>query len=130
VLESYFVLREDHCRGFEEKQAWKTAEWLQDQGLAPYYDSNDPWMEIITHPVLRNTVLTPGQVQMFYLGCYNLDKFRDFVFGSRFLSLFAIPHARLEEVRDSDAALLRLAFDWLKFSFFKEPTLLRAKSAV
>jgi len=123
VLENYFVLREDHCRGFEENQHWKTAEWLQDQGLLPYYDSNDLWMQIITHPAIRNGGLAPGQIQMFYLAGYSLDKFRDFVFGSRFLSLFAIPEERLEEVKNSDVALLRLAFDWMKFSFLKEPSL-------
>ena len=123
ILENYFVLHEDHCRGFEQNQSWKMADWLQDQGLVPYYDSNDLWMQIITHPMLRNTDLPPGLVQMFYLASYNQDKFRDFVFSSRFLSLFAIPEDQLEEIRSNDADLLKLAFNWMKFSFFKEPTL-------
>jgi uncharacterized protein len=123
LLENYFVLHEDHCRGFEERQSWTLEEWLQDQGLVSYYESNDLWMRIITHPVFKNADLPPKQAQMFYLGCYDLDKFRSFVFGSRFLSLFAIPEDRLEDIRGDDAELLKLAFDWMKFSFLKEPTL-------
>ena len=123
VLENYFVLREDHCRGFEEDRSWKTAEWLQDQGLVAYYESNDLWMQIITHPLSRNDNLPPKQVQMFYLASYDVDKFRSFVFGSRFLDMFVIPEDQLEEIRNDDAALLKLAYNWIKFSFLKEPAL-------
>jgi uncharacterized protein len=123
VLEHYFVLHEDHCRGFEEDQSWKTEEWLKDQGLEAYYDSNDLWMQIITHPLLRNGNLAPKQLQMFYLASYDMDKFRGFVFGSRFLSLFAIPEDQLDGIKSNDEALLKFAFNWMKFSFLREPTL-------
>jgi hypothetical protein len=123
IRENYFVLHEDHCRGFEQNQSWTMAEWLQDQGLVPYYESNDLWMQIITHPVLRNGALAPKQVQMFYLASYDLDKFRDFVFGSRFLSMFAVPENRLEKIEGEDTGLLELAFDWMKFSFLREQSL-------
>lgn len=123
VIENYFVLREDHCRGFEEEQAWSVDEWLKDQGLKKYYASNDRWMEIITHPKLRDNVLPPRQQQVFYLASYNLDKFREMVLNSRFLSLFEIPEEEIEGVRSDDASLLKLAYNWMTFSLLGEPAL-------
>ena len=124
VIENYFVLREDHCLGFSEAKTWSAADWIKDQGLAAYYEHNDLWMEIITHPALRGkTPLTAKQQQAFYLASYNLDKFRDFVLRSRFLSLFAIEEDEAEAIRISDEALLKLAFKWMKFSLLNEPAL-------
>ncbi|MFZ2448445.1 MAG: YkgJ family cysteine cluster protein [Syntrophobacteraceae bacterium] len=123
VLENYFILREDHCGGFEEERRWTTGEWLHDQGLEAYYESNDLWMEILTHPALRNAALSPRQQQVFYMGSYNCDKFREMVFASRFLSAFDIPEDEAEKIRTDESALLKLAFKWIKFSLLGEPAL-------
>lgn len=123
VLENYFVLHEDHCRGFEEEKFWTTEEWLSDQGLKAYYESNDLWMEIITHPRLRQTSLPAKQQQMFYLASFNSDKFKELIFGGRFLSLFDISEAEIEGIKSDEAALLRLAYKWMKFSLLGEPAL-------
>lgn len=123
VVENYFVLREKHCRGFEEERTWSTGEWLNDQGLRAYYQSNDLWMEIITHPRLRQACLAAKQQQMFYLASFNSDKFRELIFGSRFLSLFDLSEEEVEGIRSDDAALLGLAYRWMKFSLLGEPAL-------
>ncbi|MCE5335327.1 MAG: YkgJ family cysteine cluster protein, partial [Desulfobacteraceae bacterium] len=96
ILENYFVLREGHCKGFEEPQFWKIEEWLGDQGLKAYYELNDLWMQIITHPRLRNSPLSQQQQQMFYLASYDLDKFRHMILHSRFLDLFEIAEAQAD----------------------------------
>jgi len=123
LIENYFTLREEHCRGFEEKKSWKIEEWLKDQGLEEYYRFNDAWMEIITHPTLRNANLNDRQQQLFYLGSYNCDKFREMVIRSPFLGIFDVPDDEAEMIRTDDAALLMLAFKWIKFSLLGEPAL-------
>jgi Fe-S-cluster containining protein len=123
VLENYFVLRENHCRGFEEGRSWEIGEWLSDQGLRAYYESNDRWMEIVTHPRLINGPLTPNQQQVFYLGSYDIDKFRRMVFGGRFLSAFEIPEDEVEKIGSDEGALLNFAFKWMKFTLFGEQVL-------
>ncbi|MEM5786045.1 MAG: YkgJ family cysteine cluster protein [Syntrophobacteraceae bacterium] len=123
VLENYFVLRESHCRGFEEDRSWKVAEWLRDQGLKPYYESNDLWMEILTHPSLKNAALSPKQQQLFYIGSYNTDKFGEMVFGGKFLSVFGISDDEEERIRTEESELLKLAFRWIKFALLGEPVL-------
>lgn len=121
-LENYFLLKEDHCRGFEEDRSWSVEEWIQDQGLAPYHAMNNLWMEIVTDTRLKRA-LAERQLQVFYLGSYDLDRFRSFVFGSRFLALFDLPETEVEPLRNDDEALLRLAFRWLRFSLFNDDSL-------
>ena len=130
VLENFFLLHEDHCRGFEEQREWTVEEWTADQGLEPYYELNNLWMEIVTHPRLRQgLVLSSKQQQMFLLACYNVDKFRQFVQGTRFLQIFDLPAQEEKEISENDEALLRLAFAWLNFSFFGESTLRMRESS-
>lgn len=123
VLENYFVLREDHCLGFEEPRSWKIEEWLRDQGLEAYYRSNDIWGAILTHPAMRRVSSVPERRQMFYLASYDMDKFRRLVFGGRFLTLFAIPEETVAKMETDDAVLLGVACDWMKFSLLGEPAL-------
>jgi len=123
VIEDFFVLKEDHCLGFREDRAWSTAEWLEDQGLESYDGFNNLWMEIVTHPALRNGApLSSKQQQMFFMSAYNLDRFRDFVLGSRFLQLFEFDREELDSLAD-DESLLTLGFKWLRFFLFNEPAL-------
>jgi Fe-S-cluster containining protein len=46
--EMFFLVREKHCRGFEQDRSWDVEAWTSDQGLVDYHRSNDRWMEIIT----------------------------------------------------------------------------------
>ena len=46
----------------------------------------------------RQRALTPQQTDMFYMACYDLDRFRRFVFETRFLQLFDVDEARVEAI--------------------------------
>ncbi len=129
VIENFFILRERHCRGFEKGRTWSIREWLQDQGLDATTDMNNRWMDIVTHPRLReSSSISSQQRQMFFLASYNMDQFRDFVFKSRFLSIFDITDEDIEAMRLEDEPLLALAFNWLKFSLVNEPGLVLRES--
>ncbi|MFU8769332.1 MAG: YkgJ family cysteine cluster protein, partial [Desulfotignum sp.] len=62
--------------------------------------------------------LTEDSKKIFFMVCYNIDKFREFVFGSSFLDRYEIPADRIEEIRADDIKLLQFGFEWLKASFF------------
>ena len=90
--EFYFMVKEDHCKGFEEDKDWTIAEWRKDQGADLYDDMNRGWMEILIKkksfgerefPEIKN--------QMFFMVSTNTDYFREFVFGSSFLETYDIP---------------------------------------
>ena len=41
------MVKEPHCRGFEEDKSWKLDDWINHEGIK--YDTlNDKWFEIIT----------------------------------------------------------------------------------
>jgi Fe-S-cluster containining protein len=122
--EFYFMIKEDHCKGFEEDKNWTVGEWRKDQGADLYDDMNRGWMEVLIKkksfgerefPEIKN--------QMFFMVSTNTDYLREFVFGSTFLETYDIPAERVEKVRTDDAELLKLGFEWLRSAMFAEETL-------
>ncbi len=124
VQEKFFLVKESHCLGFNEKKNWAVSEWLQGEGLGDYNSVNDQWLEIITSKKgLGDDMAVTKKMQMYIMACYNLERFRDFVFKSRFFQLFDIPEQLKENIASNEKALLLFAFSWLKFSLFGEKTL-------
>ncbi len=126
----YFILEENGCMGFGEPREWTVRQWLEDQGIDEYDDWGEAFKELSLHDYFeKGGVLSPEKMHMFYTACYDLDKFREFVFGSTLLRRFDVDEDFVEEMRYNDEALLRFAFLWLRFSLFGEPTV-KAKADV
>jgi len=121
--EFYFLVDESHCLGFKEESEWTVEEWIQDQGVRLYNEMNRPWMEIVTRKSPRLREITEQKLAMFYMVSYNLDRFRDFVFRTKFLQVFAIPADKVESIAADEVALMNLGMKWLKFVFFGEDNL-------
>ena len=120
--EFYFVLNEDHCRGHREKQEWTIAAWLENQGVAEYDDFGDRFKEITLHPALLNgPPLEPRKMDLFFMAAYDLDRFRRFIFESRFLRTFELAAEHVEQLRTDDEVLLKFGLEWLRFALFAEP---------
>ena len=60
---------------------------------------------------------------MFYTVCYNIDKFREFVFHSTFLKRFKVDEETVKKIKDDDKELLLFGFNWLKYCLFGEKTM-------
>jgi len=120
--EKYFLVQEDHCLGFQEDKTWTLKGWLAHQGLDQYRQANDQWLEIVTSHKSFGTQWAERKFQMFFMASYNLDRFRKFIFDSRFFDLFQFPPESRKRLETDDLTLLGLGFDWLKFSLFGEKT--------
>lgn len=122
--ENFFVVQEAHCLGFQEEKGWTAQEWMADQGVTEYNEMNDKWLEIVTSSKglgLKGDI--ERKLQMFSMASYNVDKFRSFIFESRFFDLFSVtPEMKKRWVSD-DVELLKLSVEWLKFSLFGERTM-------
>ena len=46
--ERFFIVREAHCRGFEQGREWTSGTWLKDQGLKEYSESNDRFIKLVS----------------------------------------------------------------------------------
>jgi hypothetical protein len=121
----YFLLQETGCMGFDEQKEWKVNDWLENQGLDDYDEWGEAFKELTLHEVFedKEAVLSPEKMHMLFTACYDLDKFREFVFESTLLQRFDIDEDFLEEMHRDDEALLRFSYLWLRFSLFGEKTM-------
>jgi Fe-S-cluster containining protein len=119
----YFLLQEEGCAGFAEQKEWSVREWMDDQGVDEYDEWGEAFKELTLHKFFEEGgTLSPEKMHMFFTACYDLDKFRKFVFESTLLERFEIDEDFIEEMRYDEETLLRFAFLWIRFSIFGEPT--------
>jgi Fe-S-cluster containining protein len=122
--EKFFIVNEAHCLGFHEPRQWSIEEWMANEGLDDYNAMNDQWLEIITSQKgLGPEEDVKKKVQMFFMTSYNLDKFREFIFKSRFFERFEVAPDLKQDMARHDPTLMKFGFDWLKFSLFGEKTI-------
>jgi len=120
----YIVLHEELCQGHGQGETRSVGEWIAEQGIEEYEMMGASFQDLVLHDFWnRDAALTPQQAEMFYMACYDLDRFRRFVFESRFLDLFEIDEARIEALRSDDEELLEFALLWLRFSLIGEKTM-------
>jgi Fe-S-cluster containining protein len=125
----HFLMREDICHGHDKGPGCTVREWIVDQGIEEYEMMGAPFKELMLSDFWdKEEPLTPQKMDMYYMACYDLDRFRRFVFESKFLSLFEIDQARVEAIRKKDDELLVFAMQWLRFSLFNEETMKIRKS--
>lgn len=122
--EFYFLLKEDVCHGHREDKKYTVKSWLNDQGINEYNEMGELWKELTLHPFFQSEEdMTPEKIEMFFVACYNLDKFRDFVLKSTFLKKFEVDPAIIEKIKDDDVELLKFGHTWLRFAMFGEKTM-------
>ncbi len=118
VVEQFFVVREPHCRGFEEATAWDAAGWLADQDLALYNRCNDRYMMLMSLARGKGARLTDKQEQMVWLALYQPDEFQKFIAKMDLFRLVEIDEARKARVLADEEAALDFGLDWLELVFF------------
>ena len=117
----YFMVHEELCHGHGTGEGCSVREWVDNQGIEPFDLNQVSFRQLMGHPGWdKPELLTPEKLAMFYMAAYDLDRFRSFVFDTRFLELFDVDEARVEALRTDDEELLEFAMDWLAFSLFQE----------
>lgn len=121
--EFYFLVKEDHCKGYLEPREWSIAGWREDQGVDRYDAMNRDWKGIILTRNIPGNTLDENKQALFYLACYDTDGFRSFVFESRFFDVFDIEDSEKDRMRDDDGELMLFGFRFLKYILMMEETL-------
>jgi Fe-S-cluster containining protein len=128
--EFYFFVRENHCKGYEEDTEWTIQSWREDQDSAGYDEMNREWKEVLMRRNLPGKKGLDQKKQMqFFMASYDLDRFRSYVFDSRFLDVFDVPEEEVERMRTDEVALMKFAFRYIKFLMMMEETLKLKKGA-
>jgi len=111
-----FIFEPSQCLGRGEAREWTVGDWLKDQGLDVYDRVEAPFRDFTSRLKLPGGKVPGPEVgRMFYMALYDLDRFRKFVFGSRFLDAFDLPAGLVEQIKTDDLALLQLGVTWLDF---------------
>jgi uncharacterized protein len=130
TLDFHFLVKESHCQGHQEEKLQSVGDFRAEQSVEPYDAVNRGWMEILMKMASWRSMGGPGGKEvsdqtkrMFYMVSTDIDEFRRFVFGSKFLHTYEIDPDVVEQLKTNDEALLSLGFDWLKNVMFNEPTI-------
>jgi Fe-S-cluster containining protein len=117
----YFLVKESLCQGHQNGSERSVRDWIDNQELEPFDQMQAPFLELMAHPQWQSPeALTQEKLDMYFMSIYDLDRFRRFVFDTRFLEFFDIDESRVQAIAQDDEELLEFAFDWLAFSLFHE----------
>ncbi|MBW2563944.1 MAG: YkgJ family cysteine cluster protein [Deltaproteobacteria bacterium] len=118
ITEHFALIKESHCRGFEQETTQTVRQWIENQKIAGYNEMNDLLMEIIS---LKNHT-RPGPLDIksshfFHIALYDLDKFRPHIFEKGLLGVLHLHPDTMEAVKNDDVELLKLGHRWIKQIF-------------
>ena len=116
----FFLVREPHCKGFEEDKEWTVREWRKDQGVDIRDEMNKEWLRLIMRRKSfgLQATLSDAAKRMFFMASTDLDSFRKFIFNSSFLDAYEIDENTLEKIREDDEALMHFSFRYLANTLF------------
>ena len=121
--EFFFFVREPHCLGYEEETEWTVESWRHDQEVDLYDEMNREWKEIQLRQNLPGHGLDPNKQAQIYTACYDLDRFRRFIFESRFLDVFDVGEEEVEQIRTDEIALMKFGIKYVKYLLMLEESL-------
>ena len=130
---SYALVKEDHCLGHNEPRPVTIDEYRKEQGLDEYDELARGWRQLILKKKSSGpTVGKPSKrsLQLFFMACYDLDRFREFVASPGFREAYDIEPAFMERLGADDVELMQFAFRFLRQVMFGEESIKMKAGAV
>jgi len=123
--DSYALVKEAHCHGHAEPRTITIADYRKEQGLPEYDDLARGWRQLVLKKKSSGPSLGAPSLrsrQLYFMACYDIDVFREFVGSESFDSVFALAAEDKQSFKD-DVALLQFAFRFLKQVLFGEQSI-------
>ena len=123
---SYALVEEDHCHGHREDRKLTIDEYRHEQGLEEYDEHGRAWRQLILKvksagPAIGN--MSKTSLKFFFMACYDLDRFREFVRSEGFSTTYDIDQATRDELLSDDMALLRFGDSMIRQIMYAEETI-------
>ncbi|MFP5207133.1 MAG: YkgJ family cysteine cluster protein [Acidobacteriota bacterium] len=120
----YFLVTEAICQGHRGPDEHSVRDWIGEQEIEAFDQMQGPFLALLSHPGWdAPESRTQAKLDMYLMALYDLDRFRRFVFDTRFLALLEVEESRMQAIAEDDEELLEFAIDWLAFSLFHEKTM-------
>jgi Fe-S-cluster containining protein len=129
---SYALVKEDHCKGHLEEREITIRDYRKEQGLEEYDEKGRGWRQLVLKMKSAGPAIgKPSQasLQFFFMACYDLDRFREFVKSEGFNATFDIDEATRTALCEDDVALLDFGVAMIKQIMFGEETIARKVDA-
>jgi hypothetical protein len=120
---SYAIVREDHCLGHREPRTQTIDEYRAEQGLPEYDELARGWRQLILKKKSSGpTIGKPSKrsLELFFMTCYDIDRFRSFVASESFSAIYDLPSDELHEMLLDDVTLMQFGFRFLRQVLFGE----------
>lgn len=129
---SYALVHEDHCKGHLEAREISIADYRKEQGLEEYDEHGRGWRQLILKMKSAGPAIgTPSRnsLQFFFMACYDVDRFREFVKSEGFNTTFDIDAATRQSLYTDDLALLKFGEQMIRQIMFGEQTIRKKDNA-
>lgn len=106
---SYALVQEPHCHGHLEDRTLTVDEYRKEQGVEEYDELGRGWRQLILKKKSSGpTVGKPSQrsLQLFFMACYDVDQFREFIKSPSFDDVYEVDQATKEKLYNDDVELM------------------------
>ncbi len=124
--DSYAIVEEEHCKGHLEQRPVSIADYRKEQGLVEYDELARGWRQLVLKKKSSGPTIGKPSIksrQLFFMACYDIDRFRAFFESEAFTGLFALPEEETRQLLADETALLQFAFRFLRQVLFGEMTI-------
>jgi Fe-S-cluster containining protein len=124
--QSYALVEEPHCLGHREPREITIADYRKEQGLPEYDQLARGWRQLVlkkksSGPTIGNP--SKRSLELFFMACYDLDRFRAFVASDGFSQIYDLPPDELRTILGDDVATMQFAFRFLRQVLFGETSI-------
>lgn len=110
-----FIFESSRCHGLNEPKVQTIKEWIKDQGLEIYDEMEEGFNEISEHLKLSGDKVRDQKIgKLFFLACYDLDKFRSLLMKNPYVfEKMHLSQELIAEIRQDDVKLMKFGFKLL-----------------
>jgi hypothetical protein len=130
---SYALVQESHCLGHQEPRSISVDAYRKEQGLGEYDDLARGWRQLILKKKSSGPSIgkpSKRSLELFFLACYDIDRFRQFVASEGFSDLYDLPDEELKRILCDDTELLQFGFRFLGQVLFGDESIPLRQEAV
>ena len=124
--QSYALVKEDHCKGHEVARSLTIDEYRTEQGIPEYDELARGWRQLVLKKKSSGPsigALSLKSRQLFFMSCYDIDTFRNFVDSEAFGKLFKLGADEKTMLMADDVELMLFSFRFLKQVLFGEKSI-------
>jgi uncharacterized protein len=123
---SYALVKEEHCLGHNEPRSITINDYRKEQGLEEYDELARGWRQLILKKKSSGPSIgkpSKSSLQLFFMVCYDLDRFRHFVASEGFNELYDLDTEETVKILGDDTRLMLFGFRFLRQVLFGENTI-------